>query len=123
MTNPWLWFPNSERGRQYVDMLLGLYAGEKEDCEGFRLVMKPKDNVAGGLARRHVDENSPTNRPGIKAPLSLEYEMFLELQRVKSLLSSFRNWLSRGKFKPVLLRIAYKTAEEICCLSPSISRK
>ncbi len=122
MTNPWLWFPNSERGRQYVDMLLGLYAGEKEDCEGFRLVMKPKDNVAGGLARRHVDENSPTNRPGIKAPLSLEYEMFLELQRVKSLLSSFRNWLSRGKFKPVLLRIAYKTAEEIFAAYPHLFR-
>lgn len=118
MTNPWLWFPNSERGRQYVDMLLGLYAGEKEDCQKFRLVMKPKDNIACG----HVDENFPAERPGTKAPLSLEFEMFLELQRVKSLLSSFRNWLSQGEFKPVLLRIAYMTAEEIFAAYPHLFR-
>lgn len=103
-------------------MLLGLYAGEKEDCQGFRLDMKLSDNVAGGLARKHVDENSPTKRPGIKAPLSLEYEMFFELQRVKSLLSSFRNWLILGKFKPVLLRIVYKTAEEIFATYPHLFR-
>jgi len=90
---------------------------------GFWLVLKLRDNVAGRLVRKHIDENFPAERLGTKVPLPKESEMFLELRRVKGLLCRYGERLHQGERKPKLLQTAYETAGEILENYPRLFRR
>ncbi|MGI6366617.1 MAG: tetratricopeptide repeat protein [Bacillota bacterium] len=87
---------------------------------GFWLVLKLRDNRAGRLIRKHVEENFPEERLGTNVPLPRRSEMFLELRRVRWLLKGYSFWLEQGQPKPKLLDLAYDLAEEIVQSYPDL---
>ena len=80
---------------------------------GHWLVLKLRDNMAGRLVRKKVEETFPLERIGTKVPLPRKAEMFLLLREVRGYLNSYAHWLEQGEQKPDFLRYIYKLAEEI----------
>lgn len=80
---------------------------------GYWLVLKLRDNRAGRLVRQHVEEHFPKERLGTNVPLPQKSEMFLELRRIRWMLTDYGFWLQQEKQKPKLLDAAYEIALEI----------